>query len=429
MNENETIAQKAFELFQKSIQTNELALARLYLLNAVTHNPKQEYIESYVTLIEKYPAKERYNIVDQVSNILSVAALQGSPENIPTILTVQEKLAKMAETSYSPPEQVEQKRNLLAEFHSKYAWEMLKDSDKLEDVELIKARNITMQTIIDSGELSATDQEIFEKEFERSLGYMEWLNKKEQIDANLDFIQKNLEQDNPSVLQVEAKCKESHMLIEHLCLLALPEELKKTGLQIKVNDLNKSLLVQEQRLAEVIAEPTLIKLKQEAEEICQRQLSPSNGDYPEYYFNVGKGYRTCNIRDVKKFLAKVSSFASTTTSEKISESISNIIKEVSEFGRQSEISRYAAYQEYCAKICADAIHKFHDVTWVWEKDAQKILEKCKIAKIDESLLCPECAELYHSARGMLQDKLDKEDSRINFQVSCVTSEKIRLESF
>ena len=424
MNENETIAQRAFELFQDALQKNQLELARLYLLNAVTHNPEQNYIEAYVSLIEKHPDNERYNVVSQVSNILSVAALQGKPENIPTILDVQVKLAKIADASIDCPNQNEHKGESLNDFYSEYAWEKVIESNKQNDIEYVKARNIAMRTIIDSGELSTEEQTSFEREFELSLSYMEWLNKKLQLEENIKVLQTNIKSDEPFFVHMEALCKECHILIDHLCMLNIPQQLKGESWHKQIDDLEALLRTCEQRIVEKKDTPAVIKLCNEGNEISKVYF-PLTEPEPA----LGKGCKTEFIEKIRDFLVRASSVAQTLTSEKLSQSLSEVIKTVSKLGREKEVERYAAYQHYSAKLCASAIKNFHNVTWVWEKDADKILIESKIANIDESLLCPECAEIYHSARGMLQEKLDKKDSRIDFQVACVTSPKIRLESF
>ena len=423
MDENEKLAKRAFELFQESLQKNQLELARLYLLNAVTHNPEQEYIEAYVSLIEKHPEKERYNVVNQVSNILSVAALQGKPENIPVILSVQERLTALADASLETPELNKQKEEPLNDFYAEYAWDKIIAINKQIDPDFIKARNIAMQTIIESGLLTVEEQNSFEKEFEQSLSYLECLNKRQQFEQNINLIQKELENDKPFFVQIDALCKECRMLIDQLCILDVPKELKDKNRYEEIDNLNELLLKCEQSLAERKNSPIVIKLCNEGREICgESHLANSEPA-------LGKGGRTLFIEKIREFLVRTSSVAQTLSSEKLSNSLSEVIKAVSKLGREVEVERYAAYQRYCANLCAAAIKNFHDVTWVWEKDANKILKECKIANIDESLLSPECAEIYQSARGMLQGKLDKEDCRIEFQVACVNSPKIKLESF
>ena len=224
-------------------------------------------------------------------------------------------------------------------------------------------------------------------------------------------------------MQTEALCKECRMLIDQLCILDVPKELKDRNRYEEIDNLNELLLKCEQSLAERKSSPIVIKLCNEGREICGE--SPLANSEPA----LGKGGRTLFIEKIREFLVRTSSVAQTLSSEKLSNSLSEVIKAVSKLGRDVEVERYAVYQRYCANLCAAAIKNFHDVTWVWEKDANKILKECKIANIDESLLSPECAEIYQSARGMLQGKLDKEDCRIEFQVACVNSPKIKLESF
>ncbi len=239
MDENEKLAKKAFELFQESLQNNQLELARLYLLNAVTHNPEQEYIEAYVSLIEKHPEKERYNVINQVSNILSVAALQGKPENIPVILSVQERLTALADASLETSELKKQKEEPLNDFYAEFAWDKIIAINKQMDPDFIKARNIAMQTIIESGLLTADEQNSFEKEFEQSLSYLECLNKKQQFELNINLIQKELEKDKPFFVQTEALCKECRMLIDQLCILDVPKELKDRNRYEEIDNLLK----------------------------------------------------------------------------------------------------------------------------------------------------------------------------------------------
>lgn len=424
MNENEKNAQKAFELFQGALQKNQLELARLYLLNAVTHSPEENYIEAYVSLIEKHPDNERYNVVNQVSNILSVAALQGKPENIPVVLAVQEKLTKIADASIDYPNLNEHKEEPLNDFYSEYAWEKIIESNKQNDIEYVKARNIAMRTIIDSGELSTEEQTSFEREFELSLSYMEWLNKKLQLEENIKVLQTNIKSDEPFFAYMDALCKECRILIDHLCVFNIPHQLKKENWRKQIDNLDTLLRTCEQGVVEKKDTPTVDKLCYEGQEICKESF-PLTVPEPA----LGKGRKTQFIEKVRDFLVRASAVAQSLTSEKLSQRLSEVIKAVSKVGREKEVERYAAYQRYCAELCAAAIKNFHDVTWVSKKDADKILTECKIANIDESLLCPECSEIYHSARGMLQEKLPKKESRINFQVACVTSPKIQVESF
>lgn len=106
------------------------------------------------------------------------------------------------------------------------------------------------------------------------------------------------------------------------------------------------------------------------------------------------------------------------------ELIKNVGDMLTKFTRQ----RYAKYQKKMSSFALDAIKQFDDITIVREKDAEKILKKCHIAEVDESLLCPEAASMFQSAKSMLVDRLGRVN-RAEFDMECVTARKFSLEQY
>jgi len=104
--------------------------------------------------------------------------------------------------------------------------------------------------------------------------------------------------------------------------------------------------------------------------------------------------------------------------------LQNLAEMINELSKK----RYAAYQKKCAEICRKAIQNFEDITWVWEKDAQKILEDNPIHTINEALISPETATILQMTKQILENKLTR-INKADFAVKCIEAEKKKLEDF
>ena len=62
MEKNEELAEKAYELCQQAYKNKDVELARVYLMNALTHNTELRYLKALVTIVKKTPFAARKEV-------------------------------------------------------------------------------------------------------------------------------------------------------------------------------------------------------------------------------------------------------------------------------------------------------------------------------------------------------------------------------
>jgi hypothetical protein len=464
------LAEKAFNLYQKSLDSGELDLASLYLLNAITHDPILKFAQAYIDLINKYPKEKQADMVDRASNILSAAALQGDPDNIKQIGDIQAKLLELIRPTEQEQEIQQDSLNSVDQFYAEFKWDYLKENGSINDIEIIHAKSNALRKLIDEEPLSINVQKRLETEFQETLSFLEYLAKKDSIEIQTKECSELLDENtNFHNEMIEAKLQQIRSFINQLWLINIEGIIPK-GKYIKlITEMSEEASKQEKKFLDKISVQPYNKLNNAIQSYFDSikkslldNFSNSNNhsissawivdklgnvttkDFSKISFDdlkeiiealhFEKGieknhFFSTLLKEGKKIQLDLSTEISSIRSRDYYNKILELANQLNEILHVLEKKRYAVYQQYCAHLCKKALQSYHDTTWVSEKDASEILSKHKIAEIDESLLSPECAEIYHAARNMLKEKLDKKDSRIDFQVTCVTSDKITLENF
>ena len=61
----------AFKKYRNSLKKGNTEIARVYLLNAITHNARAEYLDEYISILEKEPESSREELFNQAYDILT----------------------------------------------------------------------------------------------------------------------------------------------------------------------------------------------------------------------------------------------------------------------------------------------------------------------------------------------------------------------
>ena len=108
--------------------------------------------------------------------------------------------------------------------------------------------------------------------------------------------------------------------------------------------------------------------------------------------------------------------------------INHSIRKLGEKAEKISQQRFAAYQKYVAEKCDEAISDYDEKTRVGENYAKQLLDDYHFAEVDESLLSPEAASVFHETKSILLNKLGMKE-KTAFQKQCVIGKKKKLEDF
>lgn len=430
------LSHKAFQLYKKSLCMSDYDHARLYLLNAITHSPDIEYIECFMELIEIVPVSNLAEFADQTSNMLSMVALQGDPDNIDIISLIQERIFNYVENKVIPIDEPTAEIVQYEELSKIYDWDVLKERSVINDIDILRAKSVALQDYINNNTFNKEEQNKAELELQVTISYIEYILKCNQIQDLINFClqqNKNMTEEDlkkyefdmiffsESEFIIESYIQQARLLLSQVALLNIETIIDGNSFSATIKSYSNTITCIEHAYLNAKSSPVYQRINNIIEK------------YKEECYDVDIDERrayTKKINFLQKMIAEVSKLLPELKSPDYYLNTNLKISEISQRIHEYEKCRYANYQQKCATICKDAISSYHEITtYVSEKEALGIIDKTQLAMIDESLICPECSELYHTAKSMLQDKLDKSDSRLEFHMKCITGPKFKLEDF
>jgi len=427
--------QKAITLYNTTLQQGDGETARLYLINALSHDPCIENIRFYVQELLKVSPADLEGILPQSYSILSEAAITGPADNIAEIRTLIARLEEHCSSAKSDVVEVhenDEERRLLDELKTT-SWEGLKadglfDADNIKwDVGRLVGRLELLKKALSSGYLSDEQAEYYAEELpktELQINFCSSYNEfyrlaREIIDAiaiNGDTIA------DDEKLRYIAKIQQMSNLLNQVS--TMPDEgLGESGSDDSIYNRTSKMIgtfkTVEGKLQLAIGVETFKAVESEIDAFVEKYKNKSDAS--------GGSWTIC-IRMAQALKDKTVRQISLMPAPQHQENVANKIKNMDKLAEEWMKARYAAYQRCVADLCRKAVKNWDDNVTVSKDEAKQWLNDYRFAEVNESLLSPEAAGVFQSIKSRLMEKLSKED-KANFDYKCIVSHKMKLEDF
>jgi len=427
--------QKAITLYNTTLQQGDGETARLYLINALSHDPCIENIRFYVQELLKVSPADLEGILPQSYSILSEAAITGPADNIAEIRTLIARLEEHCSSAKSDVVEVhenDEERRLLDELKAT-SWEGLKadglfDADNIKwDVGRLVGRLELLKKALSSGYLTDEQAEYYAEELpktELQINFCSSYNEfyrlaREIIDAiaiNGDTIA------DDEKLRYIAKIQQMSNLLNQVS--TMPDEgLGESGSDDSIYNRTSKMIgtfkTVEGKLQLAIGVETFKAVESEIDAFVEKYKNKSDAS--------GGSWTIC-IRMAQALKDKTVRQISLMPAPQHQENVANKIKNMDKLAEEWMKARYAAYQRCVADLCRKAVKNWDDNVTVSKDEAKQWLNDYRFAEVNESLLSPEAAGVFQSIKSRLMEKLSKED-KANFDYKCIVSHKMKLEDF
>ena len=427
-----TESQKAIELYKATLTKGDTETARLYLMNAIMHNPSLENIRLYVNELQKLDPLEREDLLPQALDVLSQAAITGPAENIAEIQSLVAMLQPSVEdikTTYSDED--EDAKQLVEELEHT-TWENLLaeglyDSENTKwNLEKLESRLDLLRKSLASGLLDEQQASTYAIELgktELQFNFCSIFNEFYRLAKRVleivimdDYL---LGEDGKS--RVVAMLQQMSSLLNQA--MTIPEEgledsLSANGFFNRTAEMLQTFRNVEKEAQVALGKDIYDKIIAEFEEfykIHDKASLPGAFNTWTSHILAAQGLR----EDVSKRLSQIPAQPHL---EEISKKMRALEKDTGEWVK----ARYACYQRKVAELCRAAVRKWDDTTYVTEDKAKQWLADFRFAEIDESLLSPEAAAVFQSIKARLIEKLSTE-AKADFDYKCIVSIKMNLE--
>ena len=416
IDKNEELAKKAYELCEKAYKDKDIELARIYLMNALTHSTEVSYLKALITIVKKTPFAVRREIAQQALNMFSMALFQAPAEQVAEIRNLIDEMQEVYDSSFAfdrgPVEVQKDAPATWDEVLNSYSWSVLRQAGELNDVSKIQTKASILQRLVDAG--PSANRERIEREFRMTVSYLDFLAKEQTLKAALSDVEGEFAtKKNPFYLA--AKLQNASTILSQMWLLDITDVVPPEKFRALLSDYSAKVEVVEKKYLQLKGLPVFEELKKKIDEAL--------AEVPDE-----KDKKTPVLDRWQKVIQTVSSRIQELADPEQVSKIQELLRKLGDASEKLSRARYADYQAFCAGRCKAAIKSFDDTIKVSEEDSLKYLERCDLAKIDETLLSPEASAMFHEAKGMLVDKLSRM-KRADFQVKCVIGEKFALEDF
>lgn len=428
-------AEKAIALYKSTLQQGDAETARLYLINALSHDPCIENIRFYVQELLKSNPSDLEGILPQSYSILSEAAITGSPDNIVEIRSLIARLedhCSAAKSDVSEVPEDDEERRLLDELE-KTSWEGLKadglfDSDNTKwDVGRLVSRVELLKKALSSGYLSDELAEHYAEELpktELQISFCSAYNEFyrlgraiiEAITINGDMIAED------DKMRFVAMIQQMSNLLNQVSTMpdeGLGEQGTEDCIYNRTSKMISTFKLVDGKLQLAIGAEAFNAVSSEIDSFIEK--------------NKGRiddvaGVLTSRILAAQALKERIARQIPMIPARQHQEAVAEKIKLVDKLVEDWQKLRYAAYQRRVADFCRQAVKNWDDNLTVSEDEAKQWLKDFRFAEVNESLLLPEAASVFQSIKSRLMEKLSKED-KADFDYKCIVSSKMKLEDF
>ena len=418
MEKNENIAEQAYELCQDAYKHKDHALARIYLLNAITHNTQLRYLKVLVTIVKKTEYSERQDAARQALEIFSVALLQAPPDQVVQIRELMDEMQDICDDdglgtsseNESDSGHASPVLNMEEELEV-FSWNNYRKNGWLCSAEKLQEKEAALKQTLESGLLDdAKANEIFNELLQTQL-QIGFCAAKAGFYEAVKEVEGELRKDNPIAHRVAALMSKTANALNQIW--SLP---------------NGPMLESEIESEQNAAQAKFETIEPDAQRIISEKAHDAIRDLEVKYKDALGEVFTPRIELLQKKALDLQELLPLMTYKPYRDEVVNRIKATAEKITALTRQRLARYQQMAADYALKAIKSFDEMSLVFKKDAERILADCHLAEIDESLLSPEASSLFQSAKSIVTAKLDVE-KRAEFDHKCVVTAKFKLEQY
>ncbi len=411
-------AEVAFEMYRKAIKGGDLELARIYLLNAITHDSRVEYLAEYVDFLKKNASPEDEEAYQQAYNIMSMAALNCHADDIAEIRQLIADLqsismANAAEEANAPEKESSELAQIERELET-FSWPHLKKNGRLFSASVLADKAAALRQALGSGCLSDDQTKHYMDELEETQWQINLVSLKESLGSLFKSIEEETARvsNKISSSRINALMAQATSVLSQIWILANEGPLSERELREEQESMQEAFNKTEKVAQEVLSQKTLELIKSKLKGIEKNLMSIDSV--------------SMRIKEVQLAVEYIQGLLPQIVFEEHRTSVQSYLKRLSELIVSLSRMRYARYQARIAGLAQRALKKYDAMTMVFEADAINILEECEFCKVDESLLSPEAAGLFQFAKSTLVAKLDMV-KRVDFDYKCVVAKKFNLE--
>ena len=422
MKKKDGVENVAFTKYRECAKTN-IELALVYLMNAITHDPRIDYLEEYVKILCGMRGARLDSVLPQAYNILSMAALNGPADQVPV---VQRLIIQLQDLEFSRETKGSQsnrrsdgdlKKEAEREL-KRYEWGTLVEKGLMFDAKLMQEKSDALKQLLSAGMLSEEESEQYIDDLDKTQWQLNLITILGAITEGVSHVNEELSRKKANPYRVSALMSQIASTLSQLWVLHPDGPISGNELDVICKDKQELFRTCEEPAQKVLSQKPYDQAVKCNAELQAKIDAAGDGDHTE---TQKIEYCQNAIRTLQELLGGV-------TYKEYRSQVLELIKNVGDMLTKFTRQRYAKYQKKMSSFALDAIKQFDDITIVTEKDAEKILKKCHIAEVDESLLCPEAASMFQSAKSMLVDKLGRVN-RAEFDMECVTARKFSLEQY
>lgn len=406
-------ADEALALAEKAIEKGDVVRARMFLLNALNHDPSNsERMVSYYRFCKKHDASDVKSL-EQLRNIIETAVYQVAPQEVEGVLKLYADVTHDIDgitakvTANSAKESEEKIRQSLESLTSgELSWDNIVKDEKPLQLKLLQRRVETCEELA-----SADDNEAHESELELTMRSAFVLRIMDVIEQTLNKAESSLDGDGSKLNEAgtQLQSARNHLAtIWGLDLLGLPSLITERVETItgKIKNLEASYNTKQSKLP-----------CEQLDEIVNRIKYIDYKNKTDRINAISK-----DMMLAQKTLLKIFDSALRDQYEKKLVECNKILEKLLK-------DRVVAYNKWAVDQCKAAFDKWNGVTVFTDDDAIKIGNEF-LLEIDTRHLLPATAEFYNDLLNgkILIGELSGE-KRANLHIKLALTPKKRLEDF
>ena len=409
-------ANKAFVNFKSALKAGNVELARVLILNAITHCASLEYLDAYVDFTIQNFDGDNEGVLAKAYDILSMAALNGSVDDIEQIQTLINRLQEFEFSHKSETGSRSHKDVVVQEVVEEleaYSWENYRKCGWLFSEEKLQEKESGLKQALESGLFDDAQADEYFHELTKVQWQIAFCGTRLAFYDSEKETEHELKKETPLPQRVGALMAKTANALNQMWAFSIG------------GPLSESEFVEELNAAQAKFEA----IEPEAQRILSEKAHNTVASLETKYCDNSEEMLTPRIELLQKKVIALQELLPQMTYKPYRDEVVNRIKTEADKITLLTRLRFARYQQMAADRALKAIKTFDDTTIVLEKDAIQILDECRLAEIDESLLSPEAASMFQTAKTMLTAKITDKTKRAEYEHKCVVSPKFKLEQY
>lgn len=385
--------EQAMSLAEQAWRNSDPALATIYVLNALNHNPaNMNCLQFYYNILENKRGLEISDI-DQFIDILDVSVYQVSPSDVSKVLTMRNTLLSKQESMLNSAA-AEVNRDASAQFsatqralsNGRLSPSEISRSGKI-NMELLDERIETIAALISDADMSDSDRS----------SYIKLLNES----STFKLLATTLESAENAVSKAYSLANRNSLTVEQILLarnqlqtantyLSQIWTIDTTNFQAQLNaaeNLQTRIATIDKRLDVLASAPARTKI--------ESKLAECNNLYGSFTSKINKISAT--LKEAAPLLAEV---PDSETRKYLESSMEKAAQQVEELTK----SRYKAYQEWAAGQINAAIKQYNSYNVVTDGRAKDMFNTYLLS-INTGLLLPDVSTFYNDVYQKIYNEL------------------------